>query len=225
MELDFFGNAVNATTLEGLLRTAVEHTPATTNRDLMYDPDAWTGWLLGDLAGTPLMVRAGEVLTAMARNGTPAELRFAAKHDSGRDLVPPDVLLDALDRATAPETRAYLVGSLARAIKAGRLAYTTRLRALIGEADVQNELLGAIALHDHAVFLASLEAIFDATPVAKVRAAHVTSGLNEAEVRRVRDEISGSTLADDVKAAITAALDDVLAHPSTKKREGPIRWT
>ncbi len=225
MELDFFGNVVNATTLEGLLRTAVEHTPATTNRDLAFDPDGWTSWLLGDLKGTPLEALAGEVLTAMARTGSPAELRFAAKHGSGRDLVPPDVLLDALDRASDPQTRTYLVSSLARANNAGRLAYTTRLRAVIGEADVQNEILGAIALHDHAVFLASLESVFGTVAVAaKLRAFYAASGLNEAEVLRLRDEIAGSALADDVRVGVTAALDEMLAHPSMKKLVGDVRW-
>jgi hypothetical protein len=225
MELVFFGNAVNAETLEGLLRTAVVHTPACTNLDLMYDPDAWAGWLLGDLAGTPLMERVGEVLTDMARTGSAAELRFAAKHDNGRDLIPPAVLLDALDRAADAETRAYLVGSLRRALNAGRLAYSTRLRAVIGDANVQHEVLGAIALHDHAEFLASLEKIFGTDPAAaKLRAAYAVSGLNEAEVMRLREEIAGSALRDDVRAAILVALDDMLAHPSMKKLAGHVRW-
>ncbi len=223
--MDYFGTDVTEATLEDLLRTAVEHTPATSNRDLAFDPDAWTTGLLDQLAGTPLAVRAHEVLTAMARGGSPAELRFAAQHDVGRDLVPPDVLLDALDRATEAPTRASLAHSLARAVRAGRLAYTPRLRAVIGEPGVQDELLGAIVLHDHAAFLGGLDAIFGAAaPAAKLRAFCAATGLNHAEVLRLRDELAASALPDDVRAATITALDDVLAHPATAQRAGAVRW-
>lgn len=225
MELDYFGSVVNAATLDGLLRTAVEHTPATASRDLAFAPDAWASGLLDQLAGTPLEVRAHEVLTAMMRTGSPAELRFAAQHEAGRDLAPPDVLLDALDRATDRPTRAWLARSLARAIRAGRLAYTPRLRAVIGEPEVQDDLLGAIVVHDHAAFLGALDAIFGAAaPAAKLRAFHAATGLHQAEVQRLRDELAASALPDDVRAATTAALDDVLAHPATAKRTGAVRW-
>jgi hypothetical protein len=225
VELAFNGTVVSASTLPDLLRTAVVHTPPTNDRDLAFDPDAWTSLLLDQLAGTPLAATAAEVLTAMVRSGSPAERGFAAKHDFGRDLVPPDALLDALDRATDPQMRSYLAMSLGRAVRSERLAYTPRLRAVIGEADVQNELLGAIALHDHAVFIASLDVIFGADAAAvKVRAAYASMGLNEAEVRCVREEIAASLLVSDVRDAVVAALDDILAHPSTKKRVGVVRW-
>lgn len=225
VDLDYFGTAVDASTLEGLLRTAVIHTPATTNLDLAFDPDAWTSGLLDQLAGTPLAARAGEVLTAMARTGTPAELRFAARHDAGRDLVAPDVLLDALDRSCDRPTRAWLGFSLARALHAGRLAYAPRLRAVIGEHGVQDELLGAIVLHDHAAFLGALAAIFGAdAPIARRHAFCAATGLNHAEVTRLRDELAASALPDDIRAATTAALDEVLAHPATAKRTGSVRW-
>lgn len=226
MELDFFGNVVNAQTLEGLLREAVQHTPSTTNRDLAFDPDAWAGWLLSDLAGTPLYTQAGEILTAMARVGTKEELRFAAQHNAGRDLVPPDVLLDALDRATDAETRAHLARALSRAIDAGSFAYTTRLRALIGDGAAQDAVLGAIVLHDHATFIASLAAVFGTSAVAaKVRAAYAATGLNQAEVKRVRDEIAASALDDDVRTAVTASFDEMLARPSMAQRSGAVRWS
>jgi hypothetical protein len=225
MDLDYFGSSVDASTLEGLLRTAVMHTPATTDRDLAFDPDAWTSGLLDRLAGTPLAARAGEVLTAMVRTGTASELRFAAQHDAGRDLVAPDVLLDALDRASDPPTRASLARSLARAIRTGRLAYTPRLRAVLGEHGVQDELLGAIVLHDHAAFLAALAAIFgEAAPAARRYALCAATGLNHDELTRLRDELAASSLIDDIRAVTTAALDEVLAHPATAKRTGPARW-
>lgn len=225
MELDYYGTVVSDATLEGLLRTAVEHTPPTTNQDLAFDPDAWAAGLLGAIAGTPLEARAGAVLTELARTGSPAELRFAAQHDVGRDLVAPDVLLDALDRATEPATRASLARSLARALRAGRLAYTPRLRAVIGEPGVQDELLGEIAAHDHAAFLGALDAIFGAAaPAARLRAFSASMGLRHAEVARLRDELAASALPQGVRDAVTAALDEVLVHPATAKRTGGVRW-
>lgn len=223
--MDYFGTEVSEATLEDLLRTAVEHTPVTNNRDLAFDPDAWASGLLDQIAGTPLEVRAHAVLTAMARTGSLNELRFAAQHDLGRDLVAPDALVDALDRATDPATRASIVRSLGRAVRYGRLPYTQRLRAVMGEAGVQDELLGAIALYDHAAFLGGLDAIFGtAAPAAKLLAFHASTGLNHAEVTRLRDELAASSLPDDVRAAVTGALDDVLAHPATAKRAGAVRW-
>jgi len=223
--MDYFGTEVSEANLEDLLRTAVDHTPATNNRDLAFDPDAWASGLLDLIASTPLVAKAVEVFTAMARSGSPAELRFAAQHDLGRDLIPPDVLLDALDRATDPPTRASLSRSLGRGLRAGRLAYTPRLRAVIGEPEVQDELLGSIVLHDHAAFLGALDDIFGkAAPAAKLRAFGAATGLNQAEVTQLRAELAASTLPDDVRAAATAALDDVLVHPATAKRPGPVRW-
>lgn len=225
MELDYYGTVVNAATLGALLREAVDHTPPTTNRDLAFDPDAWTAGLLSQITNTPLEVQAHEALTAMARSGSDAELRFAAKHDFGRDLVPPDVLLDALDRATDRPTRAWLAGSLARAITAGRLSYTPRLRAVLGEPEVQDELLGAIVLDDHAAFLGALDAIFGADPeAAKLRVAYAATNLNRAELVQLRDELAASSLSPDVRAATTAAIDGMLAHPSMAKLTGSVRW-
>lgn len=225
MELNFLGTVVNAETLEGLLRMAVVHTPPTSNRDLMFDPDGWTGWLLDDLAGTPLKEKARDVLIEMMRTGSPAEQHFAAHHGAWRYEMPPDVLLDALDRATEARARWALAHGLSLAISAGRLAYTTRLRAVIGEPEAQNPALGAIALHDHAVFIASLEKVFGTVAsAARNRAGYAASGLNQAEVKRLREEIAASALADDVRAALTAAFDQMLADPQMAKRTGDVRW-
>lgn len=223
MELDYFGTGVSEETLEGLLRTAVQHTPPTNNRDLMFDPDSWTSGLLDQIRRSPLEALARQVFTAMARSGTPAELRFAAHHDLGRELVAPDALFDALDRATEPETRAGLGRSLASAIRAGHLAYTPRLRAVIGEPQVQDALLGLIALHDHAVFVASLDAIFGTdAPAAKLCTFYAVTGLNTAEVSQLREELAASTLSESVRAATLDAIDSVLAHPATVP--GAVRW-
>lgn len=222
--MEYFGTEVTAENLEELLRTAVKHTPPTDNRDLMFDPDGWASGLLDKITGTPLEAKALLVFDALARSGSPDEMRFAAHHDLGRDLVPPDALLDALDRASALETRAALSRSLGRALRAGRLAYTPRLRAVIGEEKVQDELLGSMVLHDHAVFLGALDDIFGKDPAAaKMRAYFAVTGLNHAEVSRLRDELAASSLPDDVRAATLEALDDVLAHPSTP-RTGSVRW-
>lgn len=86
-------------------------------------------------------------------------------------------------------------------------------------------LLGALVLHDHAAFLDALDVIFGAAaPAAKLRAFCAAARLNHAEVTRLCDELAASALPDDIRAVTTAALEEVLAHPTTAKRTGGVRW-
>ena len=105
------------------------------------------------------------------------------------------------------------------------VVYAPRPRAVIGEPEVQEDLLGTMALYDHETFLASLDAIFGtAAPAAKLRALRAATGLNQAEVTQLRGDLAASTLPRDVRVAAIAALKEVLAHPGTAKRAGGVRW-
>ena len=227
MDIPYLGNVISETNVADLLRTAVDHTPMTTDRDYAFDPGGWANGMLDEIRGTPVEAVAAEALTEMCRAGTPAELGFAALRNQGRGLVPPAVLIDALARPGGrDETVGFvLAAEIARAISSGKTTYDARLRSLVGDARAQGPLLGVMARSDHAFFLASLDRIFgNDAAAATMRAYDAMSGLNHAELVKLAGEIAASALPADVRAAIADAFTQVIADPVTATLTGPLRF-